>query len=191
MGKDNIRLDRVTMQSFILCPFLVVAKDDSKDTGVNIATISYVSVLNEDDPIIGLAIRKIRHTHGLIKQAGEFTLNLPTQDQLEILDFCGTNKYSGKVCEKAKMLGIELEKSQILTTPIIKNSPVNIECRLKTILSLSVKPRAHDFFIADVVACYHMEDFLIDNYPGIVTTNLNYRILGGTIGTAYKVFKKQ
>ena len=147
-------------------------------------------MLNQDDPVIGLAIRKTRHTHGLIKQAGEFTLNLPAMDQLAIIDYCGTNLFSGKKVDKANELKLDLEKSQAISTPRIKDSPINLECRLKMVLTLSTKPRAHDFFIADVVACHRIKGFLIENHFGIVTTNYSYRMLGDTIGMAYQVHKK-
>lgn len=177
-----------TMQFLALCPFFVVIMDESKLSGVNIVTISYVGILSEKPPIVGLAIRPKRYSHGLILKTKEFTLNLPTPEMLEDLDYCGT--FSGEKHDKATERKIEFEKSTSIETLGIKMSPITLECKLRQVMFLSKEGASHDYFIADVVAFRKKIGYRIENASVLATTNYDYREIGKKIGKAFKVWKR-
>jgi flavin reductase (DIM6/NTAB) family NADH-FMN oxidoreductase RutF len=187
--KKEMTANKITMQSLVLCPMLVVTKDPKHASGVNIATISYVSVISELPAMIGLAVRPTRDTHRLLTTTGEFTLNLPAPDMLKALDFCGSR--SGRQIDKASVLELALEDADKISTPRLENSPLVLECKVIKSLDHSRSRQAtHDFFMADVLGAYHREDFRLDRQPSIVTTNFNYRLVETTLGQAFRVWKR-
>lgn len=183
MKKERFDLRHVGMEAFILTPFFVVVKDDSKKSGVNVITVSYVSVASEHPPIIGLAIRPGRHSFSLLEKHWEFTLNLPTVAMLADLDFCGS--HSGKKFDKVAERKLELEPAQKITTPIIAACPINLECEVRDISHLKA---SHEFVLADVAAFHRAVGFKIEDHQGVVTTNYDYRSVGKTLGRAFKVW---
>jgi flavin reductase (DIM6/NTAB) family NADH-FMN oxidoreductase RutF len=185
--KIQVDLKNVTMQSLIFNPFLLLVSDETKSSGVNAAVISYVGVVCESPPVIGLAIRPARLSHQLILKAREFTLSLPTVDLLRDYDFCGT--YSGRKVDKIKETELELESSGSINTPGLKRSPLILECRLREVMELSLKRASHDYFVADVVAVRRSADFRIENHEAVVTTNYDYRQVGPSFGRAFKIHK--
>jgi len=187
--KNGLDLKDATMQGFLLYPCLVVVLDDAKGSGVNILTVSYVGVLSEDPPIIGIAVRPSRYSHSLILATGEFTLNAPSLDLLAEIDFCGT--HSGKNMDKAAIRKIELEPPTKICTPLIKKSPMSFECILRQVLFLSKDDATHDYFIANIIQAHQVSDCQIENLDGVVTANYNYRRVRETIGRAHVFWQEK
>ena len=124
----------------------------------NIITLAWVGVANSEPPMISVAIRPDRHSHGIVRKTGEFVANLPTTDILKEMDFCGVA--SGSQADKflaTKLTPLPAEK---VKAPLIKECPVNLECRVKQFLPLG----SHDLFLGEVVAV-HM-DTEIQNEKG-------------------------
>ncbi len=140
--------------ALLLTPVVLVTCQD-EGARANIITLGWVGVANSDPPMISVAIRPERHSHGIIKRTGEFVANLPTTAILKEMDFCGVA--SGSKVDKfstAKLTPIPAEK---LKAPLIKECPVNLECRVKQILPLG----SHDLFLGEVVAA-HMDTEIQD-----------------------------
>jgi flavin reductase (DIM6/NTAB) family NADH-FMN oxidoreductase RutF len=116
-----------------------------EDGEQNIITLAWVGVVNSVPPMISVAIRPSRHSHGIIKETGEFVVNIPTEDQVDIVDACGT--LSGKNVNKFIRFNLTAEKGTLLHAPGIKECPISLECRVHQILSLGT----HDLFIGEVV----------------------------------------
>jgi len=117
----------------------------------NIITLAWVGVVNSEPPMISIAIRPGRYSHGIIKKTNEFIVNLPTIEVLKEMDFCGV--VSGSKVDKffeTKLTPLAAEK---LKCPLIKECPINLECRVKQVLSLG----SHDLFLGEVVAA-HMDE---------------------------------
>jgi flavin reductase (DIM6/NTAB) family NADH-FMN oxidoreductase RutF len=186
--KEKISSGKITMQSFVLCPFLVVVADESQKTGTNVMVVSYVGVLSEKPPIIGIAVRPERHSHKLLKKNREFTLNLPTPDLLKDLDYCGT--FSGKKIDKVLVRSLRLESADKIKAPMIKNSPISLECRITRVMHLSKKGSSHDYFIADVLRAHRMRGFSLEKADLVATTNFDYRLVGSNLGKAFKIWRK-
>jgi flavin reductase (DIM6/NTAB) family NADH-FMN oxidoreductase RutF len=105
--------------------------------------------------MIGLGVRPSRHSHGLITEVGEFVVNLPTADQVEWVDYCGT--VSGRDEDKWEACGFTRDSGAEVKVPLIAECPVNLECRLDRTVSLG----SHDLFIGHVVSV-QMDEAVLD-----------------------------
>ena len=112
----------------------------------NIITLAWVGTLCSNPPLVGIGVRPSRYSHGLIQEAGEFVINLPSADQTRWLDHCGI--VSGRDEDKWAACGFTPAPATEVQVPLIAECPVNIECRLQQTLSLG----SHDLFIGEVVA---------------------------------------
>lgn len=126
----------------------------SKDRA-NITTIAWCGIVCSDPPQLSVSIRPSRHSHKIIKETGDFVVNIPTEDILKKADLCGV--VSGRDKDKFKLCGFTKIASSKVNSPMIEECPVNIECKLKDIVSLG----AHDMFIGEVVAV-HAEKAMLD-----------------------------
>lgn len=120
----------------------------------NIITLSWVGVLCSEPPQIGVGIRPSRFSHHIVKETGEFVLNLPSEDQVEATDYCG--HVSGRNKDKFAECGFTAEKGIEVSAPIIKECPINIECKVVKTISLGT----HDAFIGEIVAIQVEEEYV-------------------------------
>jgi len=120
----------------------------------NIITLAWVGTMCSDPPMVGVSIRPSRYSHGLVKQYGEFAVNLPTEDLARVTDYCGT--VSGRKVDKFAATGLTPIPAKVVETVVIAECPVNIECKVVQTLSLGT----HDLFLAKVVAVQIDEDVL-------------------------------
>ena len=111
----------------------------------NIITIAWTGTICSDPAMISVSIRKERHSYEMIKQSGEFVVNLKTEELVRATDWWGVK--SGKDVDKFKEMNLTPIASSIVKAPAIKESPINIECKVKQIIPLG----SHDMFIAEVV----------------------------------------
>ena len=102
-----------------------------------------------------ISVRPERFSYGLIKESGEFVINLTTAALARATDFCGVR--SGREVDKFAHLGLTPLPAREVSCPLIGESPVNIECRVFDVIPLGV----HDMFLADMVAV-HVEEELVD-----------------------------
>ena len=112
----------------------------------NIITIAWVGVICSDPPMLSISVRPSRYSYGIIKESGEFIVNIPTLEQCKETDYCGI--VSGRDVDKFEDTGLTPEPSTALNAPSIKECPVSLECELKDIIELG----AHDLFLGEVVA---------------------------------------
>lgn len=112
----------------------------------NIITIAWTGIINSDPPITYVSVRKSRFSHDIIENTGEFVINLTTEKLAFAADYCGVK--SGRDVDKFKEQKLTREKSRIVSCPSIKESPVNIECK---VMEKKEYP-THDMFIAEIVS---------------------------------------
>jgi len=111
----------------------------------NIITISWTGTINSDPPMCYISVRPGRHSYDIIKRTGEYVINLTTEKLAKATDWCGCR--SGRKYNKWKEMNLTPVPAKIVKAPIIEESPVNIECRVKDIVELGT----HHMFISDVV----------------------------------------
>lgn len=135
-------------------PVVLVTSTDKRNTTANIITIAWCGIVCSVPPLLSVSIRPERYSHNLIKETGDFAINIPTADILKATDLCGAR--SGRDIDKFKAFSLTRIPSSKISAPIIKECPVNIECRLVNTLSLGT----HDMFIGKVVAVNVDEDIV-------------------------------
>jgi flavin reductase (DIM6/NTAB) family NADH-FMN oxidoreductase RutF len=123
----------------------------------NIITVSWTGTINSDPPMCYISVRPGRHSYDIIKRTGEFVINLTTEKLAKATDWCGCR--SGAKFDKWKEMNLTPSSAQVIKAPIIKESPVNIECKVKQIIELG----SHHMFISDVVAVSVDEEYLNEN----------------------------
>lgn len=111
----------------------------------NIFTASWVGTICTNPPMCYVSIRPERYSYEIIRKTMEFVINLTTEELAYQTDWCGVR--SGREYDKFKEMNLTPAKSSVIQAPSIGESPLNIECKVKEILSLG----SHDMFIADVV----------------------------------------
>jgi len=111
----------------------------------NIITVGWVGTLCTTPPICYISIRPERHSYDIIKRNMEFVINLTNKDLAKATDWCGIR--SGEHNNKFEVMNLTPGKSKVIKTPIIDESPISIECKVKEIVPLG----SHHMFIADVV----------------------------------------
>ena len=121
----------------------------------NIMTVAWTGILNTNPAMCYISVRPERYSYPLIKQTGEFVINLTTESLAFATDWCGVR--SGKDFDKFKEMNLTKEKANHVKCPLIKESPVSIECRVKEIKELG----SHHMFIAEVLSI-DAEDKYID-----------------------------
>lgn len=125
----------------------------------NIFTVAWTGTICTDPAMCYISVRPERYSYGLIKEAMEFTLNLTTEAMAKATDWCGVR--SGRDYDKWKECGLTRESGIKVGCPSVKESPLSIECRVKSIMSLG----SHDMFIAEVLNV-RADESLIDPETG-------------------------
>jgi flavin reductase (DIM6/NTAB) family NADH-FMN oxidoreductase RutF len=132
----------------------------------NITTIAWTGIINSDPMLVYVSIRKTRLAHEMITEIGNFVINLPTDKQVIEADLCGTK--SGRDIDKYKECNFTKSISSMITSPGIKECPINIECKVKEVKNLG----SHDMFIAEVVNI-NIEEELLDSNDNILFEKAN------------------
>ncbi len=133
--------------ALLLTPVVLVTCQE-EGAKANIITLAWVGVANSDPPMVSIAVRPSRHSYGIIKRTGEFVVNLPPTTILKEMDFCGA--VSGSKLDKFSKTRLTPLPAEQIKAPLIKECPVNLECRVKQALSLG----SHDLFLGEVVAAH-------------------------------------
>ena len=112
----------------------------------NIITLAWVGNVCSDPVMLTISVRKNRYSYDIIKETGEFVVNLTNRELARACDWCGVK--SGRDFDKYKEMGLTPSKSETVKAPGIAESPVSIECKVKDVVELGT----HDMFVAEVTA---------------------------------------
>ncbi|MBU4554854.1 MAG: flavin reductase family protein [Eubacteriales bacterium] len=123
----------------------------------NMITIAWTGIVNSEPPMVYVSIRPSRHTYELVRRSGEYVINVPSVDQVRQTDYCGV--VSGRDVDKFKETGLTPVPAAHVKAPLIKEFPVNLECRVVE----TVKLPTHDVFIGEVLAVHFNEEVLNEN----------------------------
>ena len=121
----------------------------------NALTIAWTGIVNTDPPMTYISVRPERYSYDLIKESGEFVINLPTEALVRSIDFCGVR--SGRNMNKIETCGLTLEPAETVSAPLIAESPVHLECKVTQILPLGT----HHMFLAKITAV-RVDDRYVD-----------------------------
>ena len=173
-------------------PVVMVSLAD-RDGRPNIITLAWVGTVCTNPPMVSISVRPERYSYPILKESGEFVINLTTKELAFATDYCGVK--SGRDVDKFKEMGLTPIPASEVKAPMIKESPVNIECKVRQILPLG----SHDMFLAEIVAV-DVEERLLDEAgklhlekAGLMAySHGEYFAMGKKIGSfGYSVRKKR
>lgn len=158
----------------------------------NIITVAWTGILNTERPMCYISVRKERYSHDIIQNTKEFVINLTTKELAYATDWCGVK--TGAKVDKFKEMHLTKEKAKFVQCPLIKESPVSIECKVNEVKELG----SHDMFIAEVLSIDSDEKYIDDKGAFDITkcdliayANGKYFTLGKQVGKfGYSVQKK-
>ena len=124
----------------------------------NIITLAWVGTVCTNPPMVSISVRPERYSYPILKETGEFVINLTTKELVYATDYCGVR--SGRDVDKFKEMKLTAVPASVVKAPMIGESPVNIECKVRQIMPLG----SHDMFLADVVAVHADEKYMDENH---------------------------
>ena len=159
----------------------------------NIITVAWTGIIASNPAMCYISVRPNRYSHRIIKETGEFVINLTTKNLAYATDWCGVK--TGAKVDKFKEMHLTKEKANFVKCPLIKESPVSIECKVKEIKKIG----SHDMFIAEVLSIDADEKYIdergafdITKCDLIAYVNGKYFTLGKQIGKfGYSVQKRK
>ena len=172
-------------------PAVMVSLGDMEKS--NIITVAWTGILNSDPAMVYISVRPTRYSYNIIKETKEFAINLTTKDLAYKTDWCGVK--SGANVDKFKEMHLTKQKAQFIKCPLIKESPVSIECKVEKTIDLG----SHTMFVARVLSIDADEKYIdekgafdISKCNLIAYANGGYYQLGKKIGKfGYSVQKKK
>lgn len=173
-------------------PAVMVSVTDGEGND-NIITVAWTGTVCTNPAMAYISVRPSRYSYDMIRKTGEFVINLTTEKLAFATDFCGVR--SGRDVDKFQKLNLTKEKAQFVSAPMIGESPVSIECRVREVKELG----SHDMFLADVLAVHADEAYMDKNNrfrlndAGLLVYYHGEYLAGGRkVGTfGYSVKKKQ
>jgi flavin reductase (DIM6/NTAB) family NADH-FMN oxidoreductase RutF len=178
-----MKIERKPTTALLPNPVVLVSVAGGAGAG-NFLTIAWVGTVCSSPPMLSVAIRPSRFSHGLVSHEREFVVNIPDAGRLEGVDVAGV--WSGRDHDKFEELGFTALPASKVGAPLIAECPINLECVVRHQLALG----AHDLFIAEIVATHYDEEILdsrgrlmVKALHPITLVEGEYRSLGERIGT--------
>ncbi len=171
----------------------VMVSVGNKQGETNIITVAWTGTICTNPAMVYISVRPERYSYQMIKESGEFVINLTTEKLVKATDYCGVK--SGRDVDKWKEMNLHQEQAETLEySPLILESPVNIECKVVEIKELG----SHHMFIANVTAVHADEAYLneqnkfeLNNTGLLAYSHGEYLGLGKKLGTfGYSIRKK-
>lgn len=171
-------------------PAVLITVRDA-DGNDNVFTVAWAGTVCTNPAMLSISVRPERHSYKAIKETGVFALNLTTESLAYATDYCGVR--SGRDEDKFASCDLHKEEAKNINVPLIKESPVNIECRVVEEKELG----SHTMFIAEVLAVHADEEYMdekgkfcLEKANPIVYSHGTYFSLGKELGTfGYSVKK--
>lgn len=159
----------------------------------NIMTVAWTGIINTNPAMCYISVRPERYSYNIIKQNKEFVIHLTNEKLAYATDWCGVK--TGAKVDKFKELHLTKEKAKFVKCPIIKESPVAVECKVKEIKELG----SHHMFVAEILSIDADEAYIdekgafdISKCNLIAYSNGHYYSLGKKIGRfGFSVQKKK
>ena len=159
----------------------------------DIITVAWTGTICTNPPMVYISVRPSRFSHHMLMETGEFVINLTTEKLTRATDYCGVR--SGRAVDKFKETGLTREKAEFVKAPMIKESPVSIECRVTEVKELG----SHHMFLAEVLAVHVQQEYIdknnkfqLNKAKPIVYSHGEYLGTGKSLGTfGYSVKKRK
>ena len=172
-------------------PVVMVSVTDGQGHD-NIITVAWAGTICSDPPMLSVSVRPERHSYAMMKETGEFVVNLVTEELVYATDYCGVK--SGRDVDKFREMKLTRLPGTQVKAPLIGESPVNLECKVTQVIPLG----SHDMFLAEIVAVHADRQYMDENgkfhlelAKPVVYSHGSYLATGEKLGTfGYSVRKK-
>ena len=132
---------------------MVSCRGMNEDDKANIITVAWAGTICSDPPMVSISVRKNRFSHAIIRDSGEFVVNLVDEPLCKALDYCGVK--SGKDVDKWAQCGLDqMAALGMQYAPAIAQAPAYMSCKVKQVLELG----SHDMFLGEIVGVQVRED---------------------------------
>ena len=173
-------------------PAVMVSVTDGQGND-NIITVAWTGTICTNPPMVYISVRPSRYSYEMLKKTGEFVINLTTEELAFATDYCGVR--SGRDVDKFKEAHLTKEPAQFVKAPMIKESPVSIECRVTEVKELG----SRHMFLAEVLAVHAQQEYIdknnkfqLNKAKPIVYSHGEYLGTGKSLGTfGYSVKKRK
>jgi flavin reductase (DIM6/NTAB) family NADH-FMN oxidoreductase RutF len=135
-----------------LPPVMISCGDMEKS---NIMTVAWTGIVNTIPPKTYISVRPSRYSYNIIKESGEFVINLTPAKIIKAADYSGI--YTGAKVDKFAKCNLAKEEANEVKCPLIGESPLSLECKVTEIVPIGT----HDMFLADIVAV-DVDESLLD-----------------------------
>ena len=150
-----------SFRTFSPCPLLspvpvvlVSCRGTAPDAKPNLLTVAWAGTVNSNPPMVSISVRKERYSYAMLKESGEFVINLVDDAHCRALDYCGVK--SGRNVDKWAETGLTPMPADGLTlAPAVAESPAYLSCKVKQVIPLG----SHDLFLAQIVSVAAQERF--------------------------------
>lgn len=148
-------MSKITLKpGTLLAPLPAVLVTCGTIEKANALTIAWTGIINTIPPMTYISVRPERHSYPIIKETGEFVINLTTSAMAKETDFCGVR--SGRDMNKLKKCKLTLTEGKTVSAPVIEQSPLSLECKVREIKELG----SHHMFIAEITGIQAEERFM-------------------------------
>lgn len=154
-----MKIEREPLPLIYPNPVVLVTTIDANDRA-NIITLTLVGAACWKPPIISIGVGKSQHSRSLIEEYGEFVVNIPKAEMVRDVEYCGV--VSGRDVDKCAKTSFTLVPSSKVKPPMIKECPLNLECRVKNKIPLG----SNVLFLAEVI-CLHVDRKILDKKGGV------------------------
>ena len=127
-------------------PVVLVSCGDGVRKPHNLVTVAWCGIVCSEPPQLSIALRPERYSYGIIRELGEFVVNVPRASMAAAVDSCGV--VSGRTVDKFARYGLTPQRASAVAAPLVAEAPINLECRVEKFLELG----SHDLFIGRIVA---------------------------------------
>jgi flavin reductase (DIM6/NTAB) family NADH-FMN oxidoreductase RutF len=180
-------MPRTTVKKDLFClPWTQTILGTHYETRVNFMALDWVTRVNYQPPMLGICVNKTHASSLAIQDTGEFSVNIPSADMIEITDYTGI--VSGSKVDKSGLF--EVFYGELKAAPMIKSCPLTIECKNVH----TVKLPTNNFFIGEMINIYTEDRYLSEEKPNyekikpflLTMPDNTYWSLGKKIGNAWK-----
>lgn len=153
---------------------------------VNFMALDWLTRVNYSPAMLGICVNKMNASNKAIRETGEFSVNVPSEDMVEITDYCGI--VSGSKVDKSALF--EVYYGELKAAPLIVSCPVNIECKVTQTLELPT----NSFFVGEIVNVFSGEEYITDGKPDVekikpfllTMPDNRFWSIGNNVGRAWK-----
>jgi len=180
-------MSKITIDKSLFClPWTQTLLGTHLNGKVNFMALDWLTRVNFDPVMMGICVNKLNASNDAIREAGEFSINVPTVEMIEVTDYCGI--VSGRKTDKSGLFDVFY--GELKSAPMITDCPINIECKVTETVDLPT----NTFFIGEVLNIYSEERYLTEGKPDVKKVNPflltmpdnRFWSVGDNIGKAWK-----